>query len=211
MRAASLFRVFLTFVVLLFVAMIVEAQDAAPKKQIDWSKQIRLSKMEGLGRQTMVKTPVYDTSVRRTITREQEWYQIWVQYDTAPEWIDEIEFAYHVLAKTKIEGREAFSLYRKTIKYIDIPKGKDHMSTAYLRPNTVKRYGEVVAVAVEISIKGQVVVEKSAAALSNIPEKWWKNPKVTESAAVTARGGYLLARDETPFAFINVDDYEVIK
>jgi hypothetical protein len=116
-----------------------------------------------------------------------------------------------VLARTKVQGREVFSLYRKTVKYADVEQGRAHMSTVFLRPSALKRYGEVVAAAVVVTVDGKTAAEESEATMPNLPEKWWQNPAVTESAAVTVRDGYLLDRSQTPFAFINVDDYEVTK
>lgn len=201
-------------VVLALLAVFLNAhaqQPAAPGGAVDWTKQIRIKKIVGTGRQTVVKTPSYNTNASRSATPEKDWYQFWVNYETAPEWIDEMVFSFHVLAKTTVKGKDAFSLYRKTVRYIDVAKGRSHMSTVYLRPNAIKRYGEVVAVAVEISVKGQPAAENFEVKIPNMPDKWWKNPAVVESAAVTVRDGYLLDRSETPFAFINVDDYEVIK
>ncbi len=204
-----------TFAALSLFALYVtaDAQQPGPSsQQVDWSKQLRIKKIVGTGRQTMVKTPAYTTSVSKSPTREQDWYQFWVQYETAHEWIDEVVFTYHVLAQKKVNGKDAYSLYRKTIKYIDVPQARGHMSTAYLRPNTIKRYGEIVAAAVEVSVNGQPAAEHSEwKATPKTPEKWWKNPAIVESPAVTVRDGYLLDRSQTPFAFINVDDYGVIK
>ena len=153
-------------------------QPAAPAGRIDWTKQIRVKKIVGTGRQTVVKTPSYNTNANRSAKPEQDWYQFWVNYETAPEWVDELVFSYHVLAKKTEKGKDAFSLYRKTVKYIDVEKGRSHMSTVFLRPNTIKRYGEVVAVAVEISVKGQLAAENSEwKATPKAPEKWWKNPQ----------------------------------
>jgi hypothetical protein len=41
-------------------------------------------------------------------------------------------------------------------------------------------------------------------------EDWWKNPRIIDSPLVTRREG-LLERSKTPFALINMDDYEVVK
>jgi len=211
-KTSHLLRVSIFTAVLSLAGLSVIAQQpAAPSAEVDWSKQIRIKKIVGVGRQTAIKTPAYNTSAGRSATKEQDWYQVWVQYDTAPEWIDEIVFTYHILAKKKVNGKDAFSLYRKTIRYMDVAQGRGHMSTAYLRPNAIKKYGDVVAAAVEISVNGKLAAEEFEVGMPNMPEKWWKNPSVIESPAVTVREGYLLNRKETPFHFINIDDYEVIK
>lgn len=210
----KVFRIFQTCAIL-FVSMLIcdlsqAQQPVAPAAAVDPATMIRIKKFAGVGRQTVAKTPVYDTSAPRSVTKEKEWAQIWVEYETAPEWIDEIVFSYHVLAKRVEKGKELFSLYRKVVKYADVQKGRSHFSTVFIRPNALERYGEVVASAVEITIDGKLAGGKSETSMT-MPADWWKNPAVTESAAVTVRPGYLLNRSETPFAFVNVDDYEVIK
>jgi len=202
------------FLVLLILAVtagiLVAQQPVRPAAPVDAALQLRIKKFIGLGKQSLVKTPVYTTTAVRSVTREQDWFRVWVQYETAPEWIDEVVFQYHVLAKMKVDGRDVFSLYRKSVKYIDVEKGREHMSAVFLRPSAIKRYGDVVASAVEISINGQPAAVKFEVGMQ-LPDKWWSNAAVTESAAVTVRDGYLLDRRDTPFAFVNVDDYEVIK
>lgn len=168
----------------------------------------RIRKFQGVGRQCLVKTPVYNTSVPKSPTKEQDWMQIWVQYDTEQDWTDEVVLQYFVLAKRVEQGRELFSLYRKVVKYPDVPKGRGHAGTVFLRPNTLRRYGEVVAAAVELSINGEVVDFRSEAGMKLPSERWWSDPAVTGSAAVTVRDGYLLDRSETPFRFVNIDDFE---
>ena len=192
-------------------AVITAQQPAPPRAEVDPSTQLRIKKIVGTGRQALVKTPIYNTNAPRSAAKEQDWYQLWVQYETAPAWMDEVVFSFHVLARTKVQGRDIFSLYRKTVKYVDVEQGRAHMSTVFLRPSALKRYGEVVAAAVVVTVDGKTAAEESEVIMPNIPEKWWQNPAVTENAAVTVREGYLLDRSQTPFAFINVDDYEAIK
>ena len=212
MKASSFIRISAVLVIVACISPVLQAQQpvAAPRRAGS-SDLLRVKKFVGIGRLTIIKTPLYNTTAARSVTREREWSHVWVQYETAPEWIDEIVFQYHVMASTKVDGKEAFSLYKKSVKYIDVVKGRKHLSTVFLRPNAVKRYGEIVASTVEISINGETVALKSEKSMQNIPVDWWKNAAVTESAAVTVRDGYLLDRSQTPFANVNVDDYEVIK
>jgi len=169
---------------------------------------LRLRKFSGVGRACLVKTPIYQTTVPRSATQEQDWHQVTVTYDTAPEWLDEVVFQYHVLSLHTVEGKRKFNLYRKAVRYIDIKKGRNHNSTVFLRPSTRERYGDVVAAAVEVMVGGKVVATEKAESMP-MPDVWWKNPAVTESADLTVRDGYLLDRANSPFALINIDDYEV--
>jgi len=173
-------------------------------------KIIKVDRLSALGKQGTVKTPEYEVNVNRVPGRE-EWGQITVEYKTAPEWIDELVFQHTALAMTTEDGKRKFSLYKLAVRYVDVERG-DHTSTAFLRPAAVKRYGELVAVAVEISADGNVVAETSEVDPKlKMPEKWWKNPQVMENADVTVREGYLIDRSRSPFALINIDSYEVIK
>jgi hypothetical protein len=56
-----------------------------------------------------------------------------------------------------------------------------------------------------------VAQQSETAIRDTLPVDWWKSEKVVKSEAVTARDGYLLSRKESPFVFINIDDYEAIK
>jgi len=47
-------------------------------------------------------------------------------------------------------------------------------------------------------------------ALIPLPKEWWKDSKVLDNASVTRRNG-MVDRSKTPFALINVDDYEVVQ
>jgi hypothetical protein len=175
---------------------------------------LRIRKLLGVGRQGLEKTPEYKTSVPRGVKPVGDWAQIMVTYDTASKWIDELVFQYYVLTMTSEDGKKAYSMFKTTARYADIEKGRDHMGTVYLRPNTVKRYGFVVAVGVEISFEGKVVASKSETdpELGSMEEKWWaEDSKVMKSPNVTTRDGYLLERSQTPFALVNIDDYEVSK
>jgi hypothetical protein len=174
---------------------------------------LKIRKFEALGNKTSVRTPIFQTGYAGPIQRQREWYQLVVRYDTAPEWLDQLVVSYYVMTMKQVEGRPAYSLFKKRVTYLDIAKGRDHMATAYLRPTTLLKYGPVVAAAAELSFKtaqGEVTVPLQDTA-TRLPERWWINPKVVESATVSVRDGLLLDRSQTPFAVINTDDYEVMQ
>ncbi len=183
------------------------AQDARPA-----SDKLRVRKIIGLGSKARVFTPTYTTDVGRGVERAQEWLAVTLTYDTAPEWIDELLIQFHVLAKRPDPKtpKNLYSLYKTAVRYVDIEAGRKHMATTYLRPSAIVRYGEAVAVAAVVTLDGAVVAEVSDESMQ-LPEKWWKNPLVTDSDATTIRDGYLLDRSKSPWALINTDDYEVIK
>jgi len=173
---------------------------------------LRIRRITSLGARARAVTPVYQTSAGGGVKRAQDWHVINIMYDTAPEWIDDLLVQFFVLsAKPDPETRQnVYSLYKKTIRYADIEKGRDHRAMAFLRPAALKRFGEVVACAAVFTMDGKVVAEPSEQSVK-LPEFWWRNPLVIDSPMLTVREGYLLNRIESPWALINPDDYEVIK
>lgn len=180
------------------------AQQARPEKDV-----VRVRKLEWRGGDAEIETPEYRTSVTRGVTRPKIWRQFMVEYDTREEWIDELTFEFHVLAHGRIDGKKAYSYYTARVNYIDIPEGRRHMATAFLRPNTLERYGMPVAFAVEMFHKGKLVAQETEAT-TKLTKTWWKDPQVVESELVTKRDNYLLNRSQTPFVCVDVDAYETI-
>lgn len=175
---------------------------------------LRITKIEGMGSRYRVKTPDYNarTNIPGGTKPAREWGMILVEYDTAPEWIDELVFQYFVLAEGEEDDRKVYSMYKTTVTYVDIEEGSDHRSAVFLRPSALRRYGEVGAVAVEISYQGNVIARATDTEIRNLPpEEWWRDKRVTESQAVTIRDGYLLDKSQTPFAFVHIDDFEDIQ
>jgi hypothetical protein len=171
---------------------------------------LRIRRFSGLGTKNIVKSPEFKTNAQRGINPLKDWFQVAVQYDTAPEWVDELTFQYFVMSQMRVEGEIKFSIFSATVRYSDIQSGS-HTSTAFLHPKALERFGEIAAAAVEILYQGKVIAQTGEVEAKTTPEDWWKNPIVTGNANVTARDGYLLDRARSPFALINIDDYEFIK
>ena len=176
------------------------------------SDQLRVRKLTGLSNKSRIETPTYSTDVGRGLNDAREWQAITVEYDTAPEWMDELLIQFYVLSvmRDPETKRNAYSLYKTAVRYMDIEQGRGHMAVAFLRPTALLRHGEPVAVAAVFTLEGKIVAEVSDED-AKLPEKWWSNALVTDSAATTVRDGYLIDRNKSPWALINSDDYEVIK
>jgi len=184
---------------------------AAPKVE---PNTIHIRKFTGLGSKGKVRTPVFRaSSSRAALNPPGDWIQITTEYSTSKDWTDELVFHYYVMTETKIKGETVYSFFRATVRYGDVERSTRHISTVFLRPNTVKRFGEPIGIGVEIVYGGQVAAKKEEVLRSGgLPEgDWWKNPKVTDNPKVKSRGGYLLNRSETPFALVNIDDHEAIR
>ena len=144
------------------------------------------------------KTPVFRTAVQGQASAQQpDWWRVLVEYDTAPDWIDELEFTYYVYMKDQ-SNKGAEVMYRGTVTYVNVAKGR-HYSDMFLHPHTLARLGRVEQVAVVVKAKGAVVATESTAQTPN----WWDRFSPVD--------GVLLNRAQTPFAFIDYDMYEAIK
>jgi hypothetical protein len=158
-------------------------------------KVVKIRRIDG----DEVRTPEYRIIGGTAQGQKREWFEASCEYETYPEWIDELRIRYYMLVKSK-EGRSRLTLFSGEIIYVDIEEGNRHKSVAYLHPSTLARYGEVQAIAVVIYEQGRPVAMESRPASK---KRWWEN--------YTPVKGYVRNRMETPFAMINFDDYEAIK
>ena len=161
-------------------------------------KDVVIRKMESIGSSAKVKTPEFNNNANEPQAQARDWARITVQYDTNAEWIDQLEFRYMVLVKNT--KAKAFIMFPGTVTYIDVPKGKRHTSTVFLRPNTLERYGTVEWAGVKIYLKGEQV------AVAQMP-----NDKRPWTISYKTREGVLMNRAQTPFTQVAIDNYETIK
>lgn len=177
--------------------------------------KVSIRRMPPPGKTAMVRTPEFNYNVQNTMPKvskkPREWALFEVKYETDAKWMDELSFNYYVMTKGKNdEGKDAFSFYTATIRYVDVPKG-EHMSCVAIPPSLVERYGEPVVLALEVTGKdGTVLASESPAGGMTMPKEWWKDSKVLDNPSVTRRTG-LVDRSKTPFALVNADDYEVVQ
>ena len=144
------------------------------------------------------KTPVFRTAVQGSASAKQpDWWRVMVEYETAPEWIDELEFTYYVYMKDQ-SNKGAEVMYRGTVTYVNVARGR-HYSDMFLHPSTLARLGRVEQVALVVKAKGAVVATESTAQTPN----WWDRFSPVD--------GVLLNRSQTPFAAVDYDLYEAIK
>lgn len=175
---------------------------------------IRIERMPPPNKTAIIRTPEYGARVQNTmpaVTRKpREWALFEVKYSTSAKWTDELTFNYHVMTKgADDEGKEIFSYYTAAVRYIDIPKG-DHMSCMAIPPSQVERYGSPVAVALEIVDKDGEIRDSKTEKTIPLPDEWWKSSAVLDNEKLKRRVG-MIDRAKTPFALINIDDYEVVQ
>ncbi|HAS81452.1 MAG TPA: hypothetical protein DCS43_01930 [Verrucomicrobia bacterium] len=207
-------NVFLAAVAVLFTVAVqhVGAQVNPADGRIPPEGQLRVRRFIGIGPRAREQAPFYQTNRGAAAKRAQDWHVVSVFYDTAPEWIEELLVQFHVLSELQdpVTKQKRYSLYKKSVRYVDIEKGNDHRAIVFLRPAAIKRFGEVVASAAVITLDGKVVNEQNETKIP-MPPSWWSNPAVLDSPTLTVREGYLLNQIESPWALLNPDDYEVIK
>lgn len=198
----------------LLVACSVYSQGRQAESAVDNAKDterevLKIARIEGLGEAGIAKTPEYETSAPQSQKPRGDWGRIRVTYHTAPKWIDELAFKYYVLTQVEQGGKKQYSLFAKTVRYIDVARGKDHYSSVYLHPSTLRRYGQVVAVAVEVERDGRVIgVAGESEKNSRLPVEWWKKSEVLDHPNLKKMENYLLDEVHSPFALINIDEQE---
>ena len=144
------------------------------------------------------KTPVFRTAVAsQSSARQPDWWRVVVDFETAPDWLDELEFTYYVYMKDQ-SNRGAEMMFRGVVTYVNVPKGR-HQSDMFLHPSTLARLGNVEQVAVVVKSKGAVVGTESTAKTPN----WWERFSPVD--------GVLLNRSQTPFSVIDYDLFNAIK
>ncbi len=187
----------------LFVeAVFAQARPAASPRAV-----LRIKDMAKPGRACLVASPDIDGKVRSSgrVSRGKKWAMLDVQYETTPEWIDEVTFTFYILcqdAKTK-----EYHFFQTAVSYLDIEKG-DHVAAAMLPPNAVKRYGEPISFGVEITIDGEKVASQ---AIGIGGDEWWAASLDKLGDRVKRHSGYLKDRSLTPFGVTHIDEYEAVR
>ncbi len=142
----------------------------------------------------------YTGAEQYAVNQREMWLEVEVTFSAAPEWTDELTFKYYILFNGKLLTGE--------VTHTNIPAGRDNRSVMYVAPRTLDRFGgkRVVTanmiqnVAVQLMQQGAV---KSESTLQRAPPQWFTTiPQVA---------GYVLNKNETPFAPLYWDRYEQIK
>lgn len=151
------------------------------------------------------RTPVFQTSDGEDSVQvigmplyqrgDKEWLRVSAQYETRQEWIDELTITIYVLLPAK-GGKKLLFSGKQTFR--DIPEGREHLCDMYLHFNTLKRYFRrgTIDYAVIAHVDGQ---EKTVANSDEQRGRWWENMTLS---------GPLMTRLETPFCFLNEEQYQ---
>jgi hypothetical protein len=150
----------------------------------------------------LISTPqfTYNGAEQFQANQRERWLEVEVEFAAGPEWTDELTFRYYILYNGKLLTGE--------VTHTNIAAGRANRSVMYVSPRTLARFGGTQVVnansfqniAVQIVQQGAVKDEQS---LTRAQSGWFTSmPQVT---------GFVLNKNETPFAPLYWDRYEQIK
>jgi hypothetical protein len=146
----------------------------------------------------LIATPDYGIGQYRGGSNDR-WLEVEVEFNAAPEWTDELTLKYYILFNGRVLTGE--------VTHINIAGGPNR-SVMYLIPQAVARFAAnrpvlpnaFQNIAVQI-IQGGAVKDESS--LARAPGQWF--------AALSSVSGFVLNKNETPFAPLYWDRYAQIK
>jgi len=146
----------------------------------------------------LIATPDYGVGQYRAATNER-WLEVEVEFNAAPEWTDELTLKYYIL----FNGR----LLTGEVTHVNISSGLNR-SVMYVLPVALARFAGnrpllpniFQNIAVQIVQGGAV---KNELSLTRAPAQWF--------AALPPVTGFVLNKNETPFAPLYWDRYAQIK
>jgi hypothetical protein len=165
----------------------------------------------------LVTTPDYNFSYgpkSKKVAKNKDFLEVEVSFDwqprqKTPEFLDELTVNYYILLNNKSRENPQGTLLTGSVTHVAIPQAKGLNSVMYVSPRTLERFfggksptsasSAVVDVGVTITQQGQLVAESSWKGKG----AWW--------ATLPQVGGYVLNKNETPFAPLAWDYYEAIK
>ncbi|MEP6936624.1 MAG: Amuc_1102 family pilus-like protein [Chthoniobacterales bacterium] len=150
----------------------------------------------------LISTPQYTyRGAEQFVTNQQErWLEVEVEFTSSPEFTDELTLKYFILLNGKLLSGE--------VTHVNIPAGRESRSVVYVSPRTLARFigNRAVELAAIQNIAVQIVqqgVVKDEASLVRAQPQWF--------ARVPQVAGFVLNKNETPFAPLYWDRYEQIR
>jgi hypothetical protein len=165
----------------------------------------------------LATTPEYNFAFgpkNKKVQKNKDWLEVevsfeWQPRDQKPEFLDELTFNYFILLNNKSRENPGGTLLTGTVTHVAIPQAKGLNSVMYVSPRTLERFFEgkipstassaITDVGVTITKQGQTVAEASWKGRG----QWW--------SALQQVSGYVLNKNDTPFAPLAWDYYEAIK
>jgi hypothetical protein len=150
----------------------------------------------------LVSTPqfAYTGGQQYPANQRDRWLEVEAEFAAAPEFTDELTFKYFILLNGKLLTGE--------VTHVNVASGRENRSVMYVSLRALARFlgnraltpTSVQNVAVQILQKGALKDELS---FQRAPGQWY--------AGLPALSGFVLNKNETPFAPLYWDRYEQIK
>lgn len=150
----------------------------------------------------LITTPQFTyTGAQQYPTNQRDrWLEVEVEFAAAPELTEALTFKYFILLNSRLLTGE--------VTHINIAAGRANRSVMYVSPQTLARFAgnnaftpnAVQNIAVQIVQQGAI---KSELSIARAQPQWY--------ASLPAVAGFVLNKNETPFAPIYWDRYEQIK
>jgi hypothetical protein len=165
----------------------------------------------------LVTTPEYNFSFGpkgKKVAKNKNFLEVEVSFDwqpraAKPEFLDELTFNYYILLNNKDRENPQGTLLVGSVTHVAIPQSKALNSVMYVSPRTLERFfagkvpgtaaAAITDVGVTITKQGQLVADFSWKGKG----QWWSSMQQVP--------GYVLNKNETPFAPLAWDYYEAIK
>src|SRR6266480_811056 len=150
----------------------------------------------------LIPTPqfTYAGGAQYQKNQRDRWLEVEVEFKAAPDLTNELTFKYYILFNGTLLTGE--------VTHINIPAGRENRSVMYISPLALTRFGNnrpITAnscqnIAVQIVQQGAV---KNELSLARASAQWF--------ATLPQISGFVLNKNETPFAPLYWDRYEQIK
>ena len=165
----------------------------------------------------LVTTPEYNVNFgpkNKRITKNKDFLEVEVTFDWQPKdrnakFLDEVTINYYILLNNKSRENKDETLLTGSVTHVAIPNAKALNSVMYVSPRTLERFFDgkvptsasaaVADIGVTITKQGQLVAEYVWKGRG----QWWNSMQQVN--------GYVLNKNETPFAPLVWDYYEAIK
>ena len=183
---------------ILFILVIVLLMRIAGAQTRTTAPDFQLTKIT----KNLISTPqfAYTGAQQYQSNQRDRWLEVEAEFAAAPDFTDDLTFKYFILVNGTLLAGE--------VTHSNIAAGRENHSVMYVSPRTLARFNNnrpvtqtaVQNIAVQIVQQGAIKGELS---LLRAPAQWYvAMPKVT---------GFVLTKNETPFAPLFWDRYEQIK
>ena len=150
----------------------------------------------------LVPTPQYTYSgpnQYQSNTRDR-WLEVEVEFSATPPWTDDLTFKYYILFNGKLLTGE--------VTHTNVPAGRENHVVAYVSPQALERFAgnKTITQGMFQNIAVQIVHEsavQSELSLQRAAPGWF--------ATIPQLPGFVLNKNETPFAPLYWDRYQQIK